>query len=293
MSRERKQDDRRASRAFRPSLDGRLESRMLLSAFIRPRPDNARPAAVQGRTARGGARVRLRDSDGEIFDVTVENAGVVRARPLAGGRVGIIVDGSTVDSNLIIDFHGRQPAANSAHKFAKGQAKQDRLINIGFIEVSSGKLGSILGYRTAKLSGPILVGGTETVNRIALYSLEPGAAIGVGGDLGTLDIFNEANIVGGTGISVGRDLNVINVGTNLTLGGGASLRVGRDLGAFRQAAQGTGPGGQGGTVNGNLALGPGSSITVNRFVFAPIVVRGTVSAASGQITQGAVSTFQS
>ena len=127
----------------------------------------------------------------------------------------------------MIDYTGRPEPEGGAHDFSAGQARQDHTLNVGFIHVSSGRLGSILGYRTAVLSGPVTVGGTEGVNRIAFLDLLPGAAIGVGGDLRTLDVFREARLIGGPGISVGRDLQVINVGTDLTPGDGASIRVAR------------------------------------------------------------------
>ena len=47
----------------------------------------------------------------------------------------------------------------------------------------------------------------RAVDRIAFESLKPGASIVTGGDVNTLDVFNNLTIGGGPGIAIGRDLN--------------------------------------------------------------------------------------
>ena len=80
-------------------------------------------------------------------------------------------------------------------------------LNIASITVSTGTIGAIEGYRDAILSGPIIVAGPNRVDRIAFQAIAPGGAIGVGGDLNTLDVLNDANFTNSTGLFVGRDLN--------------------------------------------------------------------------------------
>ena len=120
------------------------------------------------------------------------------------------------------------------------------------------------------------------MDRIAFDALNPGAAIGVGGTLNTLDIANNATLTSGPGVTIGGDLNLLNVGQNLTLANGASFSVGRFLGATLQPPKGTGTGsnvlalnqsqvGTGtaqltpsisGYIQGNLIIGGGSSLVI-------------------------------
>ena len=57
--------------------------------------------------------------------------------------------------------------------------------------------------RPLDLSGPLVIGSDGLVDRIAFVDLLPGAAIGVGGSLNTLDVLNTVNLTSGPGISVG------------------------------------------------------------------------------------------
>jgi hypothetical protein len=297
MSEDRTRGRQASRRAFRPTLDGRLESRFLLShgaALRRPAALMATPhhrIPIQAQTANGGRAVVITDRDGVQFEVTVTSAlqapgapmitaGTVRARRLPRGRVGLIVEGTNQDSELAINPILKPAFKGGAHEFAAGQKFNDHLLHVGSIKVTSGEIGSILGYRTADLSGPIVLTSTASVNRIAFSSLLPGASITVGGDLDTLDILNALNLNGGTGIVVGRDLNLINVGQNLTLDNGASIIVARDVGLSAQPAKGTGPGGQGGLVLGDLVLGPTSFFTIGRSLDAPFIVDGSGSGVS-------------
>ncbi len=144
-------------------------------------------------------------------------------------------------------------------------------------------ISAINGYHTADLSGPLVVSGTQPVDRISFDALHPGASIVTGGDLNTLDVLNGINLNSGPGIVIGRDLNLINVGLDVNLSNGASIRVGRYLGLQPQPPKGTGNGsnflslnqsllgtnsaavlpGLAGNIRGNLILGAGSTFTVN------------------------------
>src|SRR5262249_26864122 len=110
------------------------------------------------------------------------------------------------------------------------------------INVTSGQIGAIIGFKDADLSGPLTVGGTATVDRIALDAVLPGAAIGVGGTLNTLDVYKGINLTSGPGITIGRHLNLRNVGEDVTLANGASIKVGRFLGLVPQPPKGTATG---------------------------------------------------
>ena len=312
----RLQEGRRSDRrAFRPSLaDGSgLETRCLLS-LARPLSDatlerfmsfrplnrpNLRLAPIaHTQAANGGRSVVVTDGDGERYQVTVSSilqstgptitAGTVHATRLPNGTVGLIVDGTDENSELTINPVIKPAYKGGGHNFASNVARQDGVLHVGFVQVSSGKISSILGYRSAVLDGPIVVADTNTpVNRIAFTALNPGASIQVGNDLNTLDVLKGVNLTTGPGIVVGRDLNWFNTNQDVTLDNGASIAVGRDLGRFLQAAKGTGVGGAGISVLGNFALGTGSTISVGRDILranseavAPIVVVGNLSGAS-------------
>src|SRR5262249_37304038 len=163
--------------------------------------------------------------------------------PMSGGRVGIIVDGSTPNVELTINPLGQPQKKGYAHSYAYGQSLRTHVLNIGQLTVNTGEIGAILGFQTADLSGTLVAKGPTPIDRIAFDALLPGASITVGGDLNTLDVLNQINLSGfGTGISVGRDLNLLNAGSTITLSNGASINVGRDLGLINQAPKGTGTG---------------------------------------------------
>jgi hypothetical protein len=277
MSDHRTRGRRASQRAFRPTLDGRLESRLLLkhNSFIQ----------MPIQTINGGRGVLITDHDGAQFEATLTSdlqvptqpaitAGIIVAHTAPGGRFSLKVFGTTTDSILAINPVIKSPVKFGAHNVAVGQAGNDSILHIDSIKVVSGKISEIVGYHSADLSGQITATGTSAVNRIAFEALLPGAGIAVGGDLNTLDVLTSANLDGGPSIVVGRDLNWINTGGNLTLTGGSSLVVGRDIGLVAQPAKGTGPAGQGGLVQGNLVIGPGSQFVVGRSLAAPFVVNG-------------------
>jgi hypothetical protein len=188
-------------------------------------------------------------ADAVVSQVSMQNAnypqpiGTVRAYPMPGGRVGIIVDGTTDNVELSINPLGRPQLKGFAHSFAYGEATRSNLLNIGQLTVNSGYLAGVLGFHTAVLSGPLVIGGTTAVDRIALDAMLPGASIQTGGDLNTLDVLSSINLSGpGTGIFVGRDLNLLNSGSSIVLSNGANIMIGRDLGLVNQPPKGTGTG---------------------------------------------------
>ena len=282
---------KRDRRAFRPGLDGQadqaLESRLMLSTAsvsIQTLPLGPVPLGnttqIQARVAFGGKVAKIRDTDLELYNVDLLGNGRIRAVPMSGGRVELIVDGS--DSNTIIGVNpvGRKFHKGTAHDFPPRAALGDNLLHIGQIKVTSGQIGQILANQTADLSGPILVAGTAPVDRIAFYALKPGAAIITGGDLNTLDVYNNLSLGGKLGIIVGRDLNWMQVGGNIDIGAGSTFTVNRDIGLVLQQPKGSDPGGQGARIGGNMTIQPGGSFVVARSIQSQFVVQGAFSGAS-------------
>lgn len=177
--------------------------------------------------------------------------GTVRVYPMPGGAVGIIVDGSTDNTELTINPLPQPIKKGYAHSFAYGQTQRDHVLKVGQITVNSGSIGAVLGYHTADLAGPLDIAGTAAVDRVAFRSLQPGASIRTGGDLNTLDVLQGVHL-SGTDIQIGRDLNLINVGQDLVLENGANLLIGRDLGLVAQPPKGTGTGTNVQTLNALL-----------------------------------------
>ncbi len=187
--------------------------------------------------------------------------GTVRAYPMTGGKVGIIVDGNTENMTLTIDPLPFAQRKGFAHSFAYGEGGRSHTLNVGSINVTGGSIAAILGYHSADLSGPLSVGGTTEVDRIAFNNLLPGAAIGVGGTLNTLDVLNNVTLSSGPGINVGQDLNLLNVGQNLVLSNGASITVGRYLGLTLQPPKGSSTGSNILTLN-QAQVGTGTAVNV-------------------------------
>jgi hypothetical protein len=229
-------------------------------------------------------------------------AGKIRAYAMPDGKVGIILDGTNENTELTISEVSRFQQKGYAHSYAYGDAYRDHLMNVGQITVNTGQIGSILGFHTATLSGPLISSGTTPVNRIAFQSILPGASIAVGGDLDTLDVYDELTLDGGTGIQVGRDLNLLNVGSNLTLNNGASVVIGRDLGLVLQPPKGTGTGSNvlslnlptiSGTnttqtpnpavsayIQGSINIGPASSFIIGRYIDNTMFIQGSLNGTS-------------
>ena len=245
MSDFRTQGNRSPARAFRPTVDGRLESRILLTVpkghtvsrylLSHPSPKPAynlrqppftavdappfhkdfRPITGVGtQTARGGQAVQVTAQDGSHYliklsytsntlataaaegsngqagDTTAQTAtalvgqqnanypqpiGTVRAYAMPGGKVGIIVDGSTPNTELTINPLGLPQKKGYAHSFAYGESTRNHILNIGQLTVNSGEIGDILGFQDAVLSGPMIIPGTTSIDRIAFDQLLPGA----------------------------------------------------------------------------------------------------------------------
>jgi hypothetical protein len=280
---------RRERRAFQPGMDGQLESRQLLST-VRAAAARAPHGLVHVQVANHGRIAEVFTQTGEKFDIILTGPGLVIASPLPGNRVKIVVNGTDQASTLEIDPTQRLRSKGTAHVFdgfPAPSSTQSGFLNVGSLTVNTGSIFQILAYKTANLSGPLLVPGTNTVDRIAFNALLPGASIQVGSpppvsgasgqaDLNTLDVFTNVNLDGGAGIVVGRDLNQINVGGTLNIQGGANIVVGRDIGLTPQPAKGSNPGGTGlgGFIQGDLIIGPESLWTVGRAVENSVVVLG-------------------
>ena len=128
--------------------------------------------------------------------------GTVRAYAMSGGRVGIIVDGSTQNTELTINPLGQPQKKGFAHSFAYGESNRSHVLNIGQITVNSGEIGDIEGFQDAELSGPLVVTGTPRSTGSPSTSILPGASITTGGDVNTLDVLNGIDLSGaGTGIT--------------------------------------------------------------------------------------------
>jgi hypothetical protein len=334
-------------RAFRPTLDGALEPRFLLSnqpgsGFLRhPKAGVAyshntppflngskaipfpvarvpRSAGIATEVARGGASVIISTPDGSRFIVqvtqfiptpggsqgslspnsqnpiqgtvpgTVTSTGVatptqpmgtVRAYGMSHGRVGLIIDGSTIQTEVDISpypFHQRK---GYAHSFGYGQASQTHILNIGQITINSGVVSAINGFHTADLSGPLVINGGQPVDRLSFNALLPGASIVTSNDLNTLDILNGVNLNSGPGIVVGRDLNLLNIGQDFDLSNGASLTVGRFLGLVPQPPKGTSTGANFLAINQAL-VGTGTSTIVPSL---SAYIQGSVNIGAGSV----------
>ena len=238
-------------------------------------------------TASGGMGTLIQDVDGELWTAYLDDpldkrspAGTIRAFPDTGGRVKLVVDGTTENTELDIEPYPRIRPRNQAHAFSAQLGRQDKALGVSSIEITSGKINSILGYRTVNLSGKITIAGDNPVSRIALNSIQPGASIITGGDLNTLNVYNSAVFDGPGGISVGRDLNWMTVYGNLEFRNGANLLVGRDIGLNLQPDKGTSTGGKGALINGNMYISAGSSMQVGRSLDYPFLIQGRLDGAN-------------
>lgn len=227
-------------------------------------------------TMAGGRGVRILDGNGGIFNVGVESGpGTVRAKALRDGRFEIRAIGTGESSELVITAMRVAGKIGMGHTYNPQLGRGGEVLDIAEIVVTSGEIGSVLGYRTANLSGPLVLDTDAPVNRIALNRLDPGALIQTAGDLNTLNVFTDATLEGdGTGVMVGRDLNWVTIGGDLSIADGATLETDRDLGLVAQPAKDSSPPGVGILVEGSVVLGPTGSWTVRRDLAGPIMIRG-------------------
>lgn len=302
---DRRTDRRRADRrAFRPTVDGRLETKLLMAHF--GRFGYLYPAGhIQ--TAQNGQAVDITTQTGESFFVQVSGGGTVKASAMPGGKFALKLLGTNNQSVVTISPIVDSILKNTAHIFNTRQTQYNGLLNIGSITVSTGMINDILGYKTTVLSGPLYAFGTNPIDRLAFDALAPGANIITGGDVNTLDIATSVNLSGpGTGINVGRDLNFFSTFGDVNIINGANIIVGRNLGLIAQAAKGTGPssipGNQaflnstnttfGATVfeatqiEGNLAIAPGSQFRIQGAIGGQFLVSGFVAGANNISTLG-------
>lgn len=241
-------------------------------------------------------------------------AGTVRVYPMARGRVGIIVDASTPNTELTISQLPNQQVKGQAHSFAYGESYRGHVLDVGKLVVNSGSIGAILGFHTSTLSGPLVVAGTNPVDRIAFLAIKPGGSIQTGGDLNTLDIYNGVELDGGPGINIGRDLNLLNVGGDIVLSNGADFIINRDVGLVLQPPKGTGTGSNVLSLNniatntnaiqtgvlpanvsayiqGDVVINPGSQFVIGRYNDRQFVVGGTIQGVS-RFSPGGVSPIE-
>jgi len=264
-------------RSFSPGDSGlaALESRLLLStAKVTAAMNGNHPGKIQSNVANAGKVARVRDVDGEIYEVRVIGRGFVRGRPESNGRVGLTLQSTNSESVVTVEPLLRSLPKNSAHTYPSHPNKGDNLLHIGSINVTSGRLNQFLAFKTADLSGRFMAASNSPVDRVAFYAFLPGATVRVGNDLNTLNSFTDMTLGGSGGIITGRDLNWMSVGGNLTIGAGSTVLVGRDLGLNAQPAKGTDTGGRGGLVGGNVTIEPGGSFTITRSLQATYLVNG-------------------
>ena len=239
--------------------------------------------------------------------------GTLRVYAMPNGEVGIIVDGSTPNTELTINPLPTPIRKGYAHSYAYGQSGVTHILNIGQITVNSGSIGAIEGFHSANLVGPLVVSGTATVDRIAFNAIMPQPAImhlpasytlpspsiTVGGSLNTLDVLQgiTLNTGGNSNITIGRDLNLLNVGGNIDLENGSSITIDRHLGAILQPPKGTGTGSNvlslnqpstttlvaapvqpsvSGYIQGSVNIVSPSSFTVVGEIFYPLYIIGNV-----------------
>ena len=81
--------------------------------------------------------------------------------------MGIIVDGSTQNTELTINPLGQPQKKGFAHSFAYGESTRGHVLNIGQITINSGQIGAIEGFQDTELSGPLVANGTAAIDRIA------------------------------------------------------------------------------------------------------------------------------
>ena len=305
---ERRADRRRNDRrAFRPTLDAKLETRVVMSRF--GKFGYLYPAGhIQ--TAFGGQAVDITTNTGESFYIFVDT-GQVRAFAMPGGKFGLRVSGTTPNSTLTINPVVDSQIVHTAHKVNGRQTQYTGTINLGMIDIMNGQINDILGYKTAVLSGPLYAFGTNPIDRIALDSIQPGGSIITGGDVNTLDIATNVILSGaGNDINIGRDLNFFSTFGDVDVINGANIIIGRNLGLTAQPAKGTGPSSipantaflaststvttfsnfEATQIEGNLVIAPGSQFLIRGAIGGQFFISGFVAGANNISTQGLLNT---
>ena len=302
----RRADRRRVDRrAFRPTLDGRLEAKLLQAAHIGKFGFLYPAGHIQ--TAMNGQAVDITTQSGQAFFISVQGGGTVRASAMSGGRFGLRLLGTNIQSVVTISPVIDSQVVHTAHVFNTRQAQYSGMINIGAISVATGMVNDIEGYKTAVLSGPLIAMGTNPIDRLAFDAIAPGANIITGGDVNTLDVATSVILSGpGTGINIGRDLNFFSTFGDVDVVNGANFIVGRDIGLTAQPAKGTGPssipanaltlvgtsttvifnGYNAFSIQGNVFVAPGSQFVVAGAIDAALNVSGTFTGFNNFVTQG-------
>ncbi len=224
--------------------------------------------------------------------------GSVRVYAMPGGKVGIVVDGSTENTELTINPLPHPIRKGYAHSYAYGMGGQTHLLNIGQITINSGRIGAIEGFHSADLSGPLVTGAATTIDRIAFNAILPGASIQTGGTVNTLDVLQGITLNTGTSIQIGGDLNLLNVGQSITLDNGSKFLIGRDLGLVNQPPKGTGTGSNvltlnfvalsntittvttppavGAFIQGDVIINDGSEFSIGRNIVNVMYIEGSI-----------------
>ena len=264
--------------------------------------ENLESTGLTAQTGNGNTGTIIPNTTGVL-----QPQGTVRVYPMAGDKVGIITDGNTSQDELVIDPLPQTQRKNYAHSFGYGEAGRTHVLNIGSIQINGGNIQAVLGFHSADLSGPLTIG-TGTVDRLAFDAILPGAAIGIGGTLNTLDVLNQVDLQGGPGVSIGGDLNLFNAGGNISLSGGANFLINRDTGAILQPPKGTSTGSGvlalnlptvstgitqitnesavSAYIKGSIVIAPGSVFSIGRKNDQAFYVFGSINGASRFIVGG-------
>ena len=73
---------------------------------------------------------------------------------MSGGRVGIIVDGSTSNTDLTINPLGQPQKKGFAKSFAYGESTRNHLLNIGQLTVTAARSAPSKASRTPSCPAP-------------------------------------------------------------------------------------------------------------------------------------------
>ncbi len=316
-------DRAKGRRDYRPTLDGRLEPRMVLSgAYAKQYSGGTFQGQFHFQTAYGGQAVQIRTPDGGVFVASLTNlagtiagAGAIHARAVPGDplhRVDLYVSNSSSQTVLTIDTRSQGFFRSSAHTFNDLTGGQPPMLNIRNINITSRRnqptmIGQILGYHSANLSGAINVTSASAVDRIAFNSIQPGARVSIAGDLNTLDVVTDINLGAGDYIHIGRDLNASQINGNINVANGGQFTIGRDTGGVVQPLKGSEPafpspvaltqavGSLSSTtlfitnvLGGNLTVSPGGLFSIGRRPQNQLLIHGAINLNGGTLSANGV-----